>query len=75
MLTRPPPSSIPDGPGVYIFRDVHGRPVYVGKAKSLRKRTANYFAADLAPKVSGAYRINVIYRQKDGDYALIDPEF
>lgn len=50
MLTRPPPSSIPDGPGVYIFRDVHGRPVYVGKAKSLRKRTANYFAPDLAPR-------------------------
>ena len=50
MLTRPPPSSIPDGPGVYIFRDIHGRPVYVGKAKSLRKRTANYFAPDLAPR-------------------------
>jgi excinuclease ABC subunit C len=50
MLTRPAPSSIPDGPGVYIFRDVHGRPVYVGKAKSLRKRTANYFARDLAPR-------------------------
>jgi len=35
---------------VYIFRDVHSRPVYVGKAKSLRKRTANYFAPDLAPR-------------------------
>ncbi len=35
---------------MYIFRDVHGRPVYVGKAKSLRKRTANYFATDLAPR-------------------------
>ena len=50
MLSRPAPSSIPDGPGVYIFRDEHGRPVYVGKAKSLRKRTANYFAADLPPR-------------------------
>ena len=50
MLTRPAPSSIPDGPGVYIFRDVHGRPLYVGKAKSLRKRTANYFAKDLQPR-------------------------
>ena len=50
MLARPAPSSIPDGPGVYIFRDAHGRPVYVGKAKSLRKRTANYFATDLAPR-------------------------
>ena len=50
MLSRPAPSSIPDGPGVYIFRDAHGRPLYVGKAKSLRKRTANYFARDLPPR-------------------------
>jgi excinuclease ABC subunit C len=50
MLKRPPPSSIPDGPGVYIFRDSHGRPIYVGKAKSLRKRTSNYFASDLPPR-------------------------
>jgi excinuclease ABC subunit C len=50
MLKRPPSSSIPDGPGVYIFRDAHGRPVYVGKAKSLRKRTASYFASDLSPR-------------------------
>lgn len=35
---------------MYIFRDVHGRPLYVGKAKSLRKRTANYFARDLPPR-------------------------
>ncbi|GMQ98588.1 MAG: excinuclease ABC subunit UvrC [Acidimicrobiia bacterium] len=50
MLNRPPPSTVPDSPGVYIFRDEHGRPLYVGKAKSLRKRTANYFARDLAPR-------------------------
>jgi excinuclease ABC subunit C len=50
MLDRPVPSSVPDGPGVYIFRDEHGRPLYVGKAKSLRKRTANYFARDLQPR-------------------------
>jgi excinuclease ABC subunit C len=41
---------VPDAPGVYIFRDAEGRPLYVGKAKSLRKRTANYFASDLAPR-------------------------
>lgn len=50
MMQRPAPSSVPEGPGVYIFRDEHGRPLYVGKAKSLRKRTANYFARDLAPR-------------------------
>ncbi|MCZ7533011.1 MAG: excinuclease ABC subunit UvrC [Acidimicrobiia bacterium] len=50
MLIRPAPSTVPDGPGVYIFRDEHGRPLYVGKAKSLRKRTASYFRKDLAPR-------------------------
>jgi excinuclease ABC subunit C len=40
---RPAPSSIPDQPGVYLFRDRHGRVVYVGKATSLRKRLASYF--------------------------------
>ncbi|WP_018640352.1 excinuclease ABC subunit UvrC [Parafrankia elaeagni] len=41
---RPPPGSIPETPGVYRFRDDHGRVIYVGKAKSLRSRLANYFA-------------------------------
>ena len=40
---RPAPGSIPDAPGVYRFRDVHGRVIYVGKAKSLRSRLASYF--------------------------------
>ncbi|MFG3113881.1 excinuclease ABC subunit UvrC [Streptomyces sp. NPDC048197] len=44
---RPKPGQIPDSPGVYKFRDEHGRVIYVGKAKSLRQRLANYFQ-DLA---------------------------
>ncbi|MFP8884767.1 excinuclease ABC subunit UvrC [Streptomyces mangrovi] len=40
---RPRPGEIPDSPGVYKFRDEHGRVIYVGKAKSLRQRLANYF--------------------------------
>ena len=41
---RPEPSSIPDEPGVYRFRDAEGRVIYVGKAKSLRGRLGSYFA-------------------------------
>ncbi|KOV99357.1 excinuclease ABC subunit C [Streptomyces sp. NRRL B-1140] len=44
---RPKPGEIPDSPGVYRFRDEHRRVIYVGKAKSLRQRLANYFQ-DLA---------------------------
>ncbi|MCV2394698.1 excinuclease ABC subunit UvrC [Actinotalea sp. M2MS4P-6] len=40
---RPKPGQVPDSPGVYRFRDEHGRVIYVGKAKSLRSRLASYF--------------------------------
>lgn len=49
---RPAPGSIPVEPGVYRFRDQHGRVIYVGKAKSLRSRLTSYFAdvASLHPR-------------------------
>ncbi|MFF1352730.1 excinuclease ABC subunit UvrC [Streptomyces sp. NPDC058297] len=49
---RPQPGQIPDSPGVYRFRDEHRRVIYVGKAKSLRQRLANYFQdlANLHPR-------------------------
>ncbi|RZU38081.1 excinuclease ABC subunit C [Streptomyces sp. BK022] len=49
---RPRPGEIPDSPGVYRFRDEHRRVIYVGKAKSLRQRLANYFQdlANLHPR-------------------------
>jgi excinuclease ABC subunit C len=36
--------TLPDGPGVYLFRDAKGRVIYVGKAKSIRKRVASHFS-------------------------------
>ena len=49
---RPAPGQVPDSPGVYRFRDEHGRVVYVGKARSLRARLATYFqdVAGLHPR-------------------------
>jgi len=41
---RPKTSDIPTKPGVYRFRDEHGRVIYVGKAKVLRNRLTSYFA-------------------------------
>ena len=35
---------LPDQPGVYLFRDRRGRVIYVGKAKSIRKRVASHFS-------------------------------
>ena len=49
---RPQTGEIPTNPGVYRFRDPHGRVIYVGKAKSLRSRLNSYFAnpGGLLPK-------------------------
>lgn len=40
---RPATGEIPTTPGVYRFSDRHGRVLYIGKAKNLRARLANYF--------------------------------
>ncbi|MCW2525846.1 MAG: DNA-directed polymerase [Pseudonocardiales bacterium] len=36
---------LPDSPGVYIFRDQRGDPLYVGTSKSLKRRVRQYFVA------------------------------
>jgi excinuclease ABC subunit C len=38
--------SLPDGPGVYLWRDAGGEVLYVGKANRLRHRVRGYFAPD-----------------------------
>ena len=49
-VPRPDPSTIPDQPGAYLFRDADARVVYVGKAISLRKRLASYWSRPLHPR-------------------------
>ncbi|MAS97826.1 MAG: excinuclease ABC subunit C [Kiritimatiellaceae bacterium] len=34
---------VPDQPGCYLMRDADGKIIYIGKAKSLRKRVQSYF--------------------------------
>jgi DNA polymerase III subunit epsilon len=45
---RPDLSSLPRDPGVYIFRDADGRPLYVGKSVCLRTRARAHFATPAA---------------------------
>jgi excinuclease ABC subunit C len=49
-VPRPLPSTIPDEPGAYLFRDGYGRVVYVGKASSLRKRLSSYWGKAQHPR-------------------------
>ena len=38
--------TLPDGPGVYLFYGENALPLYVGKAKEIRKRVLAHFAGD-----------------------------
>ena len=42
--------SMPDHPGVYFFKNAKDEIIYIGKAKSLKKRVANYFSNTAARK-------------------------
>jgi excinuclease ABC subunit C len=52
---------LPTGPGVYLMRDEAGEPLYVGKARNLRKRVATYF--DARPKIERIMRMVARVRQ------------
>ena len=51
-VPRPESTSVPDLPGAYLYRDADGRVVYVGKARSLRKRVASYFGKPQHPRTA-----------------------
>ncbi|MBW2083567.1 MAG: GIY-YIG nuclease family protein [Deltaproteobacteria bacterium] len=62
---------IPDGPGVYLFKDQAGRILYVGKAKSLHKRLLSY----LKPSAELPYKTSLMMRRAKGlDFILTSSE-
>ncbi|MCU0666535.1 MAG: excinuclease ABC subunit UvrC [Candidatus Omnitrophica bacterium] len=55
--------SLPDAPGVYIFKDKDKKIIYIGKAKSLKKRVYSYFSKQLSSKIQA-----LVSRVEDLDY-------
>jgi DNA polymerase-3 subunit epsilon len=53
---------LPESPGVYLFYGENALPLYVGKAKDIKKRVLSHFAGDqaLAKKVSLAQQVRRI---------------
>jgi DNA polymerase-3 subunit epsilon len=49
-------TGLPRKPGVYVFRDGGGRPLYVGKAIDLRRRVRSYFSGDDRRKIGRLLR-------------------
>jgi len=47
--------TLPDAPGVYLWKDAEGSVLYVGKAKRLRSRVRSYFAADQEGSLKNQY--------------------
>ncbi len=62
---------LPAAPGVYLFKDVSGNVIYVGKAASLRSRVRSYFqpGADLAPRTA-----TLVSQVRDLDYIVAGSE-
>ncbi len=62
-------AELPLLPGVYLYKDLHGTVIYVGKAKNLRARVRSYFSDDrLADSKTGT----LISEARDIDYILVD---
>ncbi|MFL6195086.1 MAG: excinuclease ABC subunit UvrC [Thermoanaerobaculia bacterium] len=68
--------ALPDSPGIYIFKDAEGKALYVGKAKSLRKRASSYLSRDheprLAAMVSEAVDLEHVVTDSEAEALLIE---
>lgn len=69
---RPIIKALDDKPGVYQFFDEHGKILYVGKAKSLRKRVASYFNKESS--LSGKLKV-LVKKIADIRFIIVESEF
>jgi len=63
--------SLPDRPGIYQYYDADGRLLYVGKAKSLKKRVSSYFNKDIYENGKTAVLVRKI---ADIKYIVVDTD-
>src|ERR1700757_1642544 len=70
---------LPDEPGVYIFRNANGKVIYVGKAKSIKKRVASHFSnpstragRDLLPMID---HIEALVVHTEAEALLVEQNF
>ncbi|MCX6772728.1 MAG: GIY-YIG nuclease family protein, partial [Candidatus Micrarchaeota archaeon] len=68
--------SAPTSPGVYIFRNSASTPIYIGKAKNIRNRVANYFGTGLLDRteqmVANAASLEFIVTDNEAEALLLE---
>ena len=70
---------LPDQPGVYLFKDAGGAVLYVGKARSIRKRVGGHFAGKSArgggEMVSQTASIDFLVTENEAEALLAEQQF
>jgi excinuclease ABC subunit C len=66
---------LPDAPGVYLFHGADGELLYVGKARSIRKRVASHFSGGDTQLTSRVDRIDVLVTATEAEALLAEQSF
>jgi excinuclease ABC subunit C len=71
--------ALPDAPGVYLLKDAKGKVIYVGKAKSIRKRVASHLSKP-APRgtvdmSSQVHEVDFVATQTEAEALLTEQRF
>jgi excinuclease ABC subunit C len=66
---------LPDSPGVYLFHGSGGETLYVGKARSIRKRVASHFSGGDARLTSLVDRIEFLVTSTEAEALLTEQRF
>ncbi|MGE5407182.1 MAG: excinuclease ABC subunit UvrC, partial [Syntrophothermus sp.] len=66
---------LPDAPGVYLFYDADGELLYVGKARSIRKRVASHFSGGNARLTERIDRIDTLVTTSEAEALLAEQSF
>ena len=60
-----PPGSIPNQPGVYLFSDAAGKPIYVGQSRNIQSRLAQHCRPG-SPENAASFAFNIAKRRAEG---------
>lgn len=72
-------AELPDQPGIYMFKNAKDKIIYIGKAKSLKKRVRNYFSSNAERKtkkiIRGATKLEHVVTNSELTALLAEAEF